>query len=349
MCECKQIHSNNTECKTKQNKKEEKSTLQKRARSKAITDIVMRKLLALPETPLRQGYRNTYYCASVIEVDSVGKQYTKYCKNRWCLVCNRIRIAKLMNQYLPEINKWKKSQFVTLTIKNVPAEKLHSTIRYMNQMFGKITATLRRKKFRGKISAYSGLKKIECTYNYRTNEYHPHFHLIVNSSEVAEFIRSEWIRLYDDKQIVDPQAQDIKAIDKKKQGAAEIFKYFTKLISYDYDDEKKIKESAKINAVALDVIFQSIKRIDIFTTFGDLVAVDDDFESDNEEPTTNDEQKTDARKKYYWEQGRYDWITRVVVAVEGQRKTEEYEKRLSGYIPHGDFMKFMEKLDKGGS
>ena len=68
--------------------KDNKSILIKRARAKYFTLGLMFGLVEL-KSELKKSYWNTYYCASTIEHDG-NKLKSKYCKNRWCLVCNRI-------------------------------------------------------------------------------------------------------------------------------------------------------------------------------------------------------------------------------------------------------------------
>jgi len=63
-----------------------------RARSKYFTRGLMFGMIDLKDSPLIKQYWNTYYCASTLFQES-GKITSRYCSNRFCIVCNRIRTA----------------------------------------------------------------------------------------------------------------------------------------------------------------------------------------------------------------------------------------------------------------
>jgi len=84
-------------------------TLQKRAKSKAFTFSYLFDLIDL-KSDLTKSYWQTYYCSTSILQE--GKTLTsKYCNQRWCLTCNRIRTAKIINGYKSEIESFKDPQF----------------------------------------------------------------------------------------------------------------------------------------------------------------------------------------------------------------------------------------------
>jgi len=92
--------------------------LQKKARAKYLTRSIIYPLLSLKKSSLLQSYYNTYHCATQI-VKEGNKITSKYCGNRWCLVCNRINTAKNINAYGEQINQFIDAYFLTLTIKNI--------------------------------------------------------------------------------------------------------------------------------------------------------------------------------------------------------------------------------------
>lgn len=146
-----------------------------------------------------------------------------------------------------------------------------------------------------------GLRKLECTYHhqkyliyrqkggivqYQTDicgnkksdpyydTYHPHFHVLCNSLEFAEWLKATWLELCGDK--ANEKAQDIREVydndtpkeDRKgKKGLLEIFKYFTKLVS-------KIEVPGSkdgrwfIFADQLDNIFTAMVGRRVFQRFG---------------------------------------------------------------------------------
>ena len=122
------------------------------------------------KSSLNKSYWQTFHCSKVILQE--GKKITsRYCNQRWCLTCNRIRTAKMINGYSEPLSKFKEPQFVTLTIKNVKGVNLKASIELMNDSLKDIRKNL--KKTYGKT--LKGLRKYECTYNKKSNEFHPHF------------------------------------------------------------------------------------------------------------------------------------------------------------------------------
>ena len=84
----------------------EKTTLEtykRRAVAKFNTNALVFEMVKL-DSPLTKSYWNSFHCSNIILQD--GKTLTaKYCNNRWCTVCNRIRTGKLIKGYLPEFEK----------------------------------------------------------------------------------------------------------------------------------------------------------------------------------------------------------------------------------------------------
>ena len=58
-----------------------------------------------PESPLIRSYTNSKFCAETITVDPDGMSHSHYCKNRWCPLCQSIRIARLINGYQPQLEQ----------------------------------------------------------------------------------------------------------------------------------------------------------------------------------------------------------------------------------------------------
>ena len=261
--------------------------LSNRARSKAITNAIVRKLVDL-NSPLKQSYWNTFHCSSVMIQE--GKTITStYCNNRWCLVCNRIRTAKLIKGYAPELTLLKDKKFVTLTLPNCPEAKLRDTMKLMHSTIRTIKERMRRK---GR--AIKGIRKYECTYNSKTNEYHPHFHFIIEGKFDAELLRDEWLKIFPN---ASKQAQDIR--DANDDSIIELFKYSTKMIL-------KIDGQTIINPMALDVIYQSMKGKRIFQPMGIKKVVSEDI--DEIEKTEYDIEPTIETTILKWEDNCNDWI-----------------------------------------
>ena len=163
------------------------STLQKRARTKAISNAVVFKLTPL-QSPLNKAYWSTFHCSNSILQDG-DKLTSRYCNQRWCLVCNRIRTAKLMRGYLPSIDEMKDPQLVTLTRPNVKGGYLRSTFSSMQSIFIQCKDALRKQGI-----TLIGIRKVEVTFNEITGEYHPHFHFIIDGKKASEALKTEWLK-----------------------------------------------------------------------------------------------------------------------------------------------------------
>jgi hypothetical protein len=298
-------------------------TLLKRAKAKYLTVGIVKKLVDISDTPLKKGYWNTYHCAEVLEKNG-DTITTHYCKNRWCLVCNRIRTARLIKQYKPLLDLWTSEQyFITLTIPNVPADQLDASIREMQKVFTGILAKMKQRTYNDNSHAVrlEGLRKLECTYNPVRNDYHPHYHCIVYGSVAAKFILTEWLRRFPSANVF---AQDVRRGD--SNSAMELFKYFTKLIS----GKSKTKKNRSIHPVSLDVIFRAIKGKQIFRAFGVIIPkIDEDLLDDEVDSLL---ETVDSSMLYSWEQEFGDWVS------------QETGEVLTGYVPSDGIKELVKAL-----
>jgi diadenosine tetraphosphate (Ap4A) HIT family hydrolase len=238
-----------------------KSTaLTRKAHGKTITQNYIYKLLAgNPLSPLRNSYLNSLSCQSrLIQVN--GRICTTYCNYRWCSNCNRIRTAKLINNYSDELRIFIEPQFVTLTPPNCHAEELRKTIKKMQEQLKLIFRDAKeRKGF--KIKAF---RKIEVTVNMSRKkagetEMHPHFHLIVQGRALAEFIKNQWLKRMPD---TDEKGQKIVAAGAGYE--KELFKYFTKMSA----SKSKTNKLDYIEVDSLDAVFQAMTRLRVFQPIG---------------------------------------------------------------------------------
>jgi plasmid rolling circle replication initiator protein Rep len=148
--------------------------LKKKARAKFFTHSYIFKLIDM-NSVMEKSYWQTYHCASAITQNDT-KFTAQYCNQRWCTVCNRIRIAKFVNAYGNELKDFFEPHFITLTVPNCTKEDLKATILKMDKDFQKLNDTLKKRKIKLK-----GIRKTEITYNHTSDTYHPHFHLIVEN------------------------------------------------------------------------------------------------------------------------------------------------------------------------
>ena len=275
-------------------------SLRKRAKAKFFTNSYTRALASL-KSPLQKSYNNTIFgCANLLK-QTDNKITGSYCNNRWCVVCNRIRTAKLINGYQKSLDELPDKHFVTLTIPNVSGQLLGATILLMIKKFTNLRKYLHKKGIK-----IVGLRKIECTYNPITNTFHPHFHLIVSTRMIAEIMQQEWLKRYPDAKEI---AQDIRPAENGYH--LELFKYFTKIISKD-----------AIYISALDCIFQSMKGLRVFQSMG-IKKVTEEIE---ELQSQTIEDLKEAEKTWTWLDN--DWIDYETGELLTNYKPEESMLRL---------------------
>lgn len=253
-----------------------------------------------PSSSLGQSYQNSFHCCDEM-YQGDGKITSKYCKNRWCPQCQRIRMGALINAYAPRLEKEKNLYFITLTRPNVSADTLRSEIEEYQKIWRKIA---NRKFFRDAVSnGMVGIKKLECTYHankvklekheewrvnlegkkYKkvwftpTNEidpwydtYHPHLHILVSNEQVAIQIKKAWLEYCPDAnpgaqqcvKVTDKKSKDKDGNEKVSKGYLEIFKYFTKLIAKDSDGHRFF------DAKHMNVIFEAMQGKRVYFRIG---------------------------------------------------------------------------------
>jgi len=296
-------NNNKSDCKCLKNSELPNTlkSLGKRAKAKHISDPITLKLVDITKSKYdKQPFWNTWHCARKLQ-QSEGKVTTKYCKNRWCIVCNRIRTAKLILGYGDELKKLKNPYFVTLTVRNISAKKLSSEIDKMFLVFTKI-----RKNFSYYKHPLIGIRKLESTVSERYKNHHPHFHLIIDGKENAELLVDEWLKRYKG---TDRDGQDCKKADPNSM--IELFKYFTKMFTKDGVYTKDLK-----------VIINALKGRRVIQALGisQIKESDEDVE-DIKELESQLYKELDADDRVTWDWNGYDWIN---------QETGEF---LTGYVP----------------
>jgi plasmid rolling circle replication initiator protein Rep len=238
-----------------------KNPLLSRAKAKDFSYNLAQALMCVPNTPLYKSYQNTTLCASQLFRDG-DKETSHYCGNRWCLVCNRIRCAKLINAYEPQIRELLKPVFVTLTVPNVQGRFLRNTIREMKRNFSKICSK-HKKRHQRKTQDFKmdGLLKIECTYNRNSNTFHPHFHVVLEGEQAAKALVRDWLKIYP---YASKKGQDSRPA--KVGTSKEMFKYYAKMIT-------PMDNGWGVYVVAMDTIFCAMRGMNTFSNFGELKPV----------------------------------------------------------------------------
>jgi hypothetical protein len=224
--------------------------LRNRANSKNLSHTLAAALMQLPTAHNPKAYANTFFCASYIVAEE-NRFKSKYCRNRWCLVCNRIKTAYYIDLYTPHLNTWKDKYLVTLTAPTIKKEDLKAEIQMYLDAFVRIKDKMRKQ---GQI--LKGIRKLEITYNPVKKLYHPHFHIIIEGENHANNLRDNWLKAFPNANI---KAQDVQKAD--ANSLKEIFKYFTKITADN-------KNEPTITLPALDAIFAAVKGRRVFQSFG---------------------------------------------------------------------------------
>jgi hypothetical protein len=292
--------------------------LQKKARSKYFTQNIVTPLIyyaqyEAKDIKLQKYFSSAFYCCK--DIKQVGKRIeTKYCNTRVCNQCNRIRTAKLMNGYISQLSG-KKQYFVTLTIPNVAAAELRTSISSMVKNCSNIIRVIRERK---KIKV-NGIRKIEITYNQKTNTYHPHLHLLVDSA--ADIIVAEWLKRNPTAKAV---AQDIRNADENSLN--ELFKYTTKI---GISKTKEINSSIDIQVEAIYTITKAMYKKRAFQPFGLIKKVNEDIE----DTELNSEQYPELNDYdcAYWQWQNNDWVCISQYIV--NNKGELIREQLTNYQP----------------
>ena len=290
-------------------------TYEKRARAKYLGNALVLELVKL-DSPLKKSYWNTWHCSNIILQD--GKKLTStYCNNRWCPVCNRIRTAKLIKSYLPDLNKMVEPQFVTLTIVSIKGKDLQSAIEGMTKEIIRIKDLFKnRRSFR-----INGIRKIEVTYNPVTDEYHPHFHIVLDGRNVGKELINEWLSRYTD---ANRGAQDIRDADENSM--LELFKYTTKLTTKNGIIKEGDKTVIEVNPEALDTIYRALYKKRTFQSMGWVKQVSEDIDEVDAQIVEDVDEDVEVWK---WEQEASDWVSGAGELLTGCDACERYELKVN--------------------
>ena len=305
---------------------QDQKTLWKKAKAKHFTFSIVSALSEI-ESPLNDGYKRSLECASELSQNR-DKITAKYCKNRWCITCNRIRTAKLINGYTPVLSEFGSPQLLTLTIPNMAGNKLPDAIKAMQHVWREIYKMIKRPKSFKKFEApIQGLKKLECTYNPTEDTFHPHYHFITESEVMAELLLNSWVKYWNGNGFLPKQyktaplsmnAQKYKPI-KDQGGFLELFKYFTKVISK--ADESNL---TGIYIHPMDTIFQAMYKKRTFEPIG-IKAISEDIDELQSEIFSHL-----AHETKIWQWFETDWICG--------------NETLTNYKPDQNLLKLLENI-----
>lgn len=230
---------------TDEQREEALETIRKRRRAKSITADLLEELEAL-DSPIPYGRARS--CCEVLKQED-GQLTTNYCRCRWCIVCNRIRMGTVINRYLPIFKLWEEEKgvhFVTLTRPNVPAGELEGEISEMKRQLRYCRRSIRETR----EMDYRAVENWEVTYNSDREDYNPHVHCAVRGKEQAIALREEWLKRSSS---ASEAGQDVRKWDGTVGGMKEMAKYATKMIAPEEGEDGPPVE-------ALDTIFRALHR-----------------------------------------------------------------------------------------
>lgn len=229
--------------------------------------IALSLINANPNSDLKKSYWRTYHCIDDATVTNGKFKTHHYCKNRFCPVCARIRSGIIINGYEKQLSEIEDLTLLTLTVPNVSAIELKETITDLIQSFRKIVNSYKASDKKNKTFTIDGVRKIECTYNFQENSYHPHLHILTNKY-AAEYLLGKWLQLHPTAKRC---AQDSKPAN--NNSIKEIAKYFSKIFGKDKNGKLKIMPPQ-----ALDIINLAFRKVRTFQSFGKIKLIKEDFE-----------------------------------------------------------------------
>lgn len=244
-----------------------KDTLKKKQWSKYVSKGISLSLMYFnSDSKLFKSYKNSTYCAETLLTNEVGKIHTTYCKNRWCLTCNRIKTARLINAYLPQLEQLFQPVFVTLTLPTVVGEELPMRIDEMEKQWRLLYNQTKKAKYKKGYKLFKGIRKAECTIR-PGGLYHYHFHFIIDGWAEGEWLIGQWLKRF-------PKAnrlgQDIRFAD--EFSFKELFKYAFK---------SEVKSGSKTNAKRYDLVFNALRGKRTYQAFGGIRAIEEDFSEED--------------------------------------------------------------------
>lgn len=176
--------------------------------------------------------------------DSEGVKLVEanFCKGRLCPACawrRSLKIYATTSQILDYIDHTQpgkvKYLFLTLTVRNVPLERLGQAITDMAEAYNRLKANRAWKR-----RVLGAMRTLEVTINKETREAHPHYHLILavdrqyaTRNDKTYWTHEDWLHAW--QQAARLEYRPVVSIEKvkgRKSGIAEVSKYMAKDTDY---------------------------------------------------------------------------------------------------------------------
>lgn len=197
-------------------------------------------------------HQRMFDCGSSLQfaVSQSGEQRlyrANFCKDRMCPSCQRRKSLVAFHQVknvcysIRKENPTFKFLMLTLTVPNVPYEKLGDEITHMMKSFERLT---KRAEVKRVVKGF--FRALEITYNAEKETYHPHFHILLcvpSNYFTKNYIKQDrWLELWQEStrysHITQVDIRVVKPNPKKKESSdvesasAEVAKYATKPSDY---------------------------------------------------------------------------------------------------------------------
>lgn len=333
--------------------------LKKRAERKFSTNRHLFQLInECKDSPLHKSYLTSTFCTSKI-VQTNGKVTSAYCGQRWCNVCNSIRTGKLIDWYAPQLKQMYEPFMLVLSRPNVNGKDLKAETDLYIKTIQKIV-----KKCNKYFDKVHGVRKFEVTFNINTYDFHPHFHFLVSSEQVAAFILKNWLEIFPTASASQNEPmkehlrkrlsynKDFKSLpytyskNKKYKSFGskgnqmypayngfehELFKYMTKPTAKTNQkqliDGKKEAISIPIPAKQLDTILNAMRGRRVFQTHGKIIKeLKEEFKIDEAIQT----EKTE-HKEFLYCAPMFDWVDIATGELVTGFKPKKFDIKLNAY------------------
>lgn len=176
------------------------------------------------------------------------------CKHRLCPRCASIRARTLSSRTLDILSRMDSPRMITLTQRSTD-EPLGVQLRSLTAAFARLR---RGNTWRSRVTG--GVYLIEVTYNYATDQWHPHLHVLCDGQYFPQRDLSDaWARVTGDSSIV-----DIRKVHSHRAAASYVTKYVNKTTSIrDLPDDRICEWADQVRSIRLLQTFGNIHAASI--------------------------------------------------------------------------------------
>ena len=172
-------------------------------------------------------------CSAHLLIMSNDVIKTQFCKQKTCLVCNSIRLAKFLDKYLERIDENEIKYHMVLSIKNPDDDNLKSEIDKMFNFFSQ-SSIKRNVRYRELNKVIKFIRSFESTLNAKAKSFNIHFHILlagqveIEVKEYGEILIEYWLKYFGKK--ANRKAQ---YLELQERSLLENFKYLVKIKDID--------------------------------------------------------------------------------------------------------------------